>query len=190
MNWSWFAWKDDVIAIQSSRKARANLGTTDLRTKTSRGRLTRLMHEFADIMRADLKPGEEPPKTGPVFPEYAAMDNKSKSRRFDAYLTHCGVPVEDNGHSRTPHSCRHTWTCLMLASGENEMLVKQYAGHSEKEMTEHYAEQQERFRKRVRAEEWEPGELRLQPPSDGVDEPSPAETSNVIAGPWRRSTAN
>ncbi len=55
----------------------------------------------------------------------------------------------------------------MLASGENQILVQQYAGHADSEMTSHYALSQDAFRGRVRKAGWEPGELRLRDFSAG-----------------------
>lgn len=116
-----------------------------------RARITRFMEEHADVMK-DQKDAH-----GPVFPHLRRVTNKHFQDRFNEYLAHCGVTVGE----RTPHSTRHTWTCLMLASGENEMLVQQYAGHSQKEMTAYYAREQDRYRRQVERAGWARGELRL-----------------------------
>lgn len=116
-----------------------------------RARITRFMDEHADVMK-DAKD-----RHGPVFPEYRHVSNKHFQDAFNRYLAHCAVSVGE----RTPHSTRHTWTCLMLASGENEMLVQQYAGHSQKEMTAYYAREQDRYRRQVEKAKWPRGELRL-----------------------------
>jgi integrase len=116
-----------------------------------RARITRFMEEHADVMK-DQKNAH-----GPVFPDLRKATNAKFQSRFNNYLVHCGVSVGE----RTPHSTRHTWTCLMLASGENEMLVQQYAGHSQKEMTAYYAREQDRYRRQVEKAKWPRGELRL-----------------------------
>lgn len=152
---SWLLWDAKRIAIQVDKRDRAQRGNEGFRTKSGRGRLIRMMDEFAAIIRPLADKAEDL-----VLPDYAKMPRKTRQDRFERYLKHCGITVGE----RTPHSCRHTWCCLMLASGENEMLVKQYAGHSEKEMTEHYAQQQEMYRVQVAKEGWARGELSLQAP--------------------------
>ncbi len=56
---------------------------------------------------------------------------------------------------------------MMLASGENEILVQQYAGHDDKAMTKHYARQQDSYRVQIARAGWERGELRLRDFSPG-----------------------
>ncbi len=126
MEWGWINWDAQRIRLSFERKARASVGTTAAKvwkTKSRRERITRLAAEFATVM----KPAEGDIPTGLVFPSLKAMGTRSLQERFNRFLRHCGVEVK----GRTPHSCRHTWTCLMLASGENEILVQQYAGHSQ-----------------------------------------------------------
>jgi integrase len=159
MDWSWFMWDAERLRMVIDKKERARVDLNAVKAfvpKNKRLRITRLMAEYADIMRPT---GPVIPMCGPVF-GFASRSNKSlqtTDKGFNGLLEAAGVPVR----GRTPHSCRHTWTCLMLASGENEMLVKQYAGHSEKEMTEHYAQSQEEFRVQVAREGWAKGELSL-----------------------------
>lgn len=149
----WFLWDAQRLRLVISKKRRAQPGAVgEFRTKNLHERVTRLHLEYIGLMRP--KSGK---LSGPLFPDLLKMDRKGRQRLFDRYVTDCGITVGD----RTPHSCRHTWTCLMLASGENEILVKQYAGHSEKEMTEHYAKQQDLYRVEVEREGWPRGELCL-----------------------------
>jgi integrase len=148
MRWDWFLWEPMRIAVKMS---------AEFITKTARERLTRLMEELSITMKPD---GE---MQGPVFPDLIKLDNTAVQRRFDNYLADCNVTVGD----RTPHSCRHTWTAMMLASGENEILVQQYAGHDDKAMTKHYAKQQDSFRVQIARAGWERGELRLRDFSPG-----------------------
>lgn len=155
MDWSWFKWQAERVEIQVSRKPRAERQAGDMMTKNRRARFTDLPPEYAEIMRNYA--GGNPPAKGPVFPELNDGDRDRRIRRFEEFVDDCGVEL--NG--RTPHSCRHTWTCLKLASGEQEILVKQIAGHSEREMTEHYGKHQQLFVVQVRKEGWKPGDMWL-----------------------------
>lgn len=182
MEWPWFMWDAQRIRLSFAKKARAVAGTsatTAWKTKSRRERITRLASEFAAIMKP--APGETP--TGLVFPDLKPMGTRPLQARFDSFLRHSGLEVK----GRTPHSCRHTWTCLMLASGENEILVQQYAGHSQKEMTAHYAQSQEEFRVQVAREGWARGELSLMaPPVEATPKAKPAKSvaaTEPIPGP-------
>jgi integrase len=123
-----------------------------------RARVTRLMEEFAEAIKWQALRIQ-----GPVFPQYRDMPNWQFQAAFESYLAHCGIMAltPQAKKKRTPHSTRHTWTCLMLASGENEILVQHYAGHTQKEMTGYYARQQDIFRRQVEKAGWPKGELRL-----------------------------
>jgi integrase len=142
LQWDWFQWEAQRITVRMS---------DSFITKTGRERVTRLMEELATTMKPDA------PTTGPVFPDLIGLDNTAIQRRFDNYVADCGVTVGN----RTPHSCRHAWTAMMLASGENEILVQQYAGHDDKAMTKHYAKQQDAYRVQITRAGWARGELRL-----------------------------
>lgn len=148
LQWDWFLWEDERIVVRFS---------DDFITKSGRERITRLMHELKEIMQP------EGDMRGPVFPELIHADRALVKQRFESFLWHCDVPID----GRTPHSCRHTWTSLMLASGENQILVQQYAGHDDKAMTGHYAKQQDFYLARVRQAGWERGQLRLRDFSPG-----------------------
>lgn len=168
MEWPWIMWDAQRIRLSFAMKARATAGASasvQWMTKSRRERITRLCAEYAKLM----KPAGEIP-TGHIFPDLVDKGTRPLQDRFDSFLRHCGVEVL----GRTPHSCRHTWTCLMLASGENEILVQQYAGHSQKEMTAHYAQSQEEYRVQVAREGWARGELALM---------KAPKSPTVIAGP-------
>lgn len=62
---------------------------------------------------------------------------------------------------RTPHSARHCYISLMLASGENETMVQLIAGHEELSTTARYGRTQVLYRHAVR--KWKPGIFRLMP---------------------------
>jgi integrase len=175
LDWSWFMWdaKRIRMVIEKKDRARPGLNTvTPWQPKNKRARITRLMEEYAEIMQP--KGATTLHATGPVFPDLKNYSNKALQSGFESLLKHAGVTVR----GLTPHSCRHTWTALMLASGENEMLVQQYAGHSQKEMTAHYAQSQEEFRVQVAREGWARGELSLiAPPQCTVGTTKPTVTS-------------
>lgn len=167
MDWDWFLWDDACIQMFLSDEACAAI-TAEVAEegevfvpKNGRARLTRLMDELLATMKPDAK------TSGAVFPELRDLDTSGFSRRFHAYVKHCGVNAAATIPRRTPHSTRHTWTCLMLASQENQAQVQQYAGHSTSDMTKHYAALQDRFRVRVRKAGWPAGELRLRDFSTG-----------------------
>jgi integrase len=147
MCWEWFLWDDMRIAMPLPGKG----------SKEKRSRITRLMVEFFEIMkpRAQVR--------GRCFPEYAHISNGLWQARFNSYCAVAGVEIMSPLWSkpRTPYSFRHTWTCLMLASGEESGLVQTYQGHSTQEMQRYYAKQQDMFRHRVGKSGWERGELRL-----------------------------
>jgi integrase len=75
--------------------------------------------------------------------------------RLDRWCTDCGVTLGD----RTPHSTRHTWIALKLACGENQLAVRDMAGHSSLDTTAGYARNQMAYRDAVR--DWPRGVLRF-----------------------------
>ncbi len=154
LDWSWFRWEDKYFSLPASRKPRASRLVGDVSTKTGHWRPGRIQDEFAAIIRAGVDPV---PTAGQIFPEYAGLDRSARQRRHDDFVEACGVLLGN----RTPHSCRHTWTCLMLASGEQQDLVQMYAGHNNEDMRRHYGRQQFRFIEQVRREGWKPGQFQL-----------------------------
>jgi len=67
-----------------------------------------------------------------------------------------------------PHSCRHTYGGLMLASGYDSMLLRHAMGHRQADTTGDYSESATMFRAEISDEGWEPGELLLCPDRDSV----------------------
>jgi integrase len=74
---------------------------------------------------------------------------------FKAYLKRCGVAPGD----RSPHSARHTWVSLLLASGENVFFVAGEAGHEALITTQGYARGQGAYRDGVI--DWKRGVFQL-----------------------------
>jgi integrase len=114
-------------------------------------------------LRAILRPLARP--HGFIHPtEYQTNDNKVHQRAFDKFLVDCGIEVRD----RTPHCTRHTWACLLLASGIATAVVKKWAGHSSLSTTEGYADHAADLEPSVR--DWTRGEMRLMTSASPVAE--------------------
>ncbi len=60
-----------------------------------------------------------------------------------------------------PHSCRHTFGGMMLATGYDSMLLRQTMGHEQSDTTGDYSQSATMFRAEITEEGWKPGELRL-----------------------------
>ena len=84
-------------------------------------------------------------------------DNKRHQKKFDGFLTSCGIDVRD----RTPHSTRHTWASVCIATGAPTALVKKWAGHSDLTTTEGYVGSADSYDRPVRLLDWERGEFDL-----------------------------
>lgn len=88
----------------------------------------------------------------------AAKPNRKKAwRMFHQYVDGRGVTCGE----RSPHSTRHTWIPLMMATGEDSAFVQLWAGHTEIETTIGYSEARDAMRAAVTG--WPRGELRLMP---------------------------
>lgn len=150
LSWDWLHWDAMRIAMKIDH-------LTPKGSHERRARITCFQDEFAELVRPSAQ------LQGLMFPDLRYLDSATFQHRFESFLAHCGVELLAEGaeKKRTPHSTRHTWTCLMLATGENSILVQHYAGHTEQEMTAHYARQQEMYRRQVEKAGWKRGELRL-----------------------------
>ncbi len=80
-------------------------------------------------------------------------DGRNQWEKMVEYLDTCKV----ERHGRAAHSTRHTWVAMMLAGGENEIQVRDWAGHEDLETTSGYAKTQETYRTSVRS--WPRGRL-------------------------------
>lgn len=94
------------------------------------------------------------PSVGPDEPVCPVIDS-SGSRAFRAFLRSAGVPIE----GRTPHSCRHTYASIMVATGIPDQLLKGYMGHESTQTTAGYTSQATRYVHAV--EHWGRGKLRI-----------------------------
>ncbi len=86
-------------------------------------------------------------------------DGRNQWEKMVEYLDTCKV----ERHGRAAHSTRHTWVAMMLAGGENEIQVRDWAGHEDLETTSGYAKTQEAYRASVRS--WPRGRLCFRSPS-------------------------
>lgn len=75
------------------------------------------------------------PGAGAVAPLPGAHSTVQMGRHFRAFLRHCGLDAGE----RTPHSCRHTYGAMMIATGCPDILVKAYMGHESVATTADYA---------------------------------------------------
>jgi integrase len=97
------------------------------RLKRGKERLVPLQARLAEILG--------PAGQGTVAPLTGARSTVQMGRHFRTYLDHCGIKPGQ----RTPHSCRHTYGALMIATGCPDILVKAYMGHEAVATTADYA---------------------------------------------------
>ena len=122
--------------------------------KGRKQRLVPVQVELRTILRLYRRGGGD--FEGYLFPPaLRRADGGNLSKRFDAFLERCGIPK--NG--RSTHSLRHCYAGLMTATGEPTALLQAYMGHSQSDMTRHYAQMAARFRDFV--DGWGRGKLRL-----------------------------
>lgn len=142
LRWQDIDWKAPSIGV------RLQPGIYSL--KRDKERVVPMQAELKSILLPLAKPA------GFIHPaEHRTTDNKVHQRAFEKFLDDCGV--ERRG--RTPHCTRHTWACLLLASGISTAVVKKWAGHSSLQTTEGYAESAADLEPAVR--DWKRGEMRL-----------------------------
>jgi len=129
----------------------------DFSLKTDEERHIPLQPELADILRP-LRRTE-----GWVIADDAIRNAPDKLRwsQFIRFLRRCGL--EPAG--RSPHSTRHSWVSMMLATGCNLLDVKDWAGHRNLTTTERYAGERGSYRTTVAG--WPAGALRLRHPESG-----------------------
>ncbi len=174
LRWETIEWKANRIMVKDwSRHAGANPKS---RLKFKKDRVIPLQAELAATLKSEQTKHQVIPTTGWVFPdELRFATTKSHGGRFENYLKTCDVAQEGMTGRRTPHSTRHTYLSIMLATGENELAVMIYAGHNELSTTHGYTRTQIIFRDEVKA--WERGLLHLRAAQ------SPCEGQSVAAVP-------
>ena len=154
LRWDSIEWRASRIVVRDWRAVKG--ANPEFRLKFKKERVIPLQPEFHAILKKIAKVG----KAGWVFPDDLRLaSTKSHAGRLAAYLKHCDVPQVGVTGKRTPHSTRHTYLSLMLATGENELAVMLYAGHNELSTTRGYTRTQVLYRNDVKG--WERGEFRL-----------------------------
>lgn len=155
IKWQWIDWDANRIRVHLDPQ---------YRKKFDKEHVTKLQPEHKEALQAwaDEICTRDPkviiPRAqlrGYLFDEdFRKLTSAGHNHRFQAYLEECGVPLDD----RSPHSCRHNYIAIMLATGEQLTLVQEFVAHEfNKKTTAKYAKSQSRFRDLVDA--WPRGEL-------------------------------
>ncbi len=125
-----------------------------LRGKGRKERLVPLQPELATLLRLYRRAGND--HDGFLFPDNIRRDDGGNlARRFDAFIKAADIPKA----GRSTHSLRHCYAGLMTGSGEPTALLQAYMGHSQSDMTQHYAQAAARYRSGVAA--WGRGKFTL-----------------------------
>lgn len=146
IRWEWIDWEGEVICIKQHESYRLKRGYE---------RMVPLQPELAEILREH---GGESYQIlrGPVLPEADLAQTKNNGcngYNFKRYLKVNGIEVD----GRSPHSCRHTWISLMLATGQNIYQVMQGSGHRVLATVQGYAHAMPR----AGVKDWGSGEMHL-----------------------------
>jgi integrase len=121
LEWQDIRWSEKRIHIR--------LKPEHYRLKGQKERYAPLQSELADILRPLAQPHG-------WIAQAEARENRDTCRWFfRKLLRRCGIAM--NG--RSPHSCRHTWVSLCIASGMDSFEVMDYAGHASLNTTLRYA---------------------------------------------------
>ena len=132
----------------TERKLHVRLKTT-YRLKGMKERWAALPDELIEILRPMAKPH------GWIIDDKTRTNQKSWRWFFMKVLRAAGI--EQDG--RSPHSTRHTWAALSIASGVEAVRVMEEAGHSNIATTMRYIRCASLYRDAVRG--WSAGEFRL-----------------------------
>ncbi len=119
------------------------------RLKGQKERYAPLPDELVDILRPMAKPH------GWIVDDKTRINRKTWRWFFMKLLRVASVKVD----GRSPHSTRHTWAALSIASGLDSFLVMELAGHSNLSTTLRYARSASFYRDAVKG--WAKGEFRL-----------------------------
>ena len=138
LHWEDIDWSGRMIIV----KLRAGA-----KIKRQRERLVPLQGELAEL----LEPYRD--RTGPMFPTLA----HNPYRGFQNFVKRAGVVLGD----RSPHSCRHSYSGIMTATGVPGSLLSAYLGHTSAATTMGYTKLSMRY---VHGTEgWPRGVLLLRP---------------------------
>jgi integrase len=120
LRWEWINWQAGTVSVRQA---------PGLKLKQGWERSIPFQPELVEI----LTPRRQ--ASGPILPEAAGESDDIRGRGFRAYCGRCGVVLGD----RSPHSTRHTWVSLMLATGLDSFAVQRAAGHRVVLTTQVYA---------------------------------------------------
>lgn len=123
----------------------------DYRVKRSKERLAPLLLELREILIARRKP------TGYIV-DADRLRLRSRRVQWEAFRAYCTASGFDPGRL-SPHSTRHTWAAMQLATGQNLSLVRRQLGHDDITTTDGYADAVEQYTAGVRG--WPRGQLCL-----------------------------
>ena len=128
----------------------------DFDLKTDEERHVPLQEELAAILKPLVQ------ADGWIVSDEAIRKASAKGLwvQFRRFLDRCGVKPQ----KRSPHSTRHSWVAMMLATGSNLLDVKEWAGHRNLSTTERYAGERGTYRTTVVG--WPPGGLCLRTCAD------------------------
>lgn len=157
LRWEDFDWEGRLVRV---RKGKGN-----------KARVVPMQDELHDLLAPLGGPEAKTPRVG-QFNAALAKTDKGAWAAFRRLLGLAKVdpergtdPTTDMPLRLSPHSARHTYAALQLATGTDAMLLRMSMGHSEDEMTEHYARQVASFKRQVEQEGWKRGQFRLMVPS-------------------------
>lgn len=142
LEWQDIGWREKQISVLLKPKYYS--------LKRQKERLVPLQDELAAILNPMAKPA------GWIVSEDRIRTKKASYRgRFKTFLR----SLEIASGQRTIHSMRHSFTALLLATGENVFAVRDILGHSDLQTTAGYAKSQMRYREAVK--DWPRGEFKL-----------------------------
>ena len=156
LRWEDILWQQQLIRV--------------VKGKGGSGRLVPLQPDLREILSPIGGPDAKRQRVGSVVGKIAS-NRKAEWHAFRAVLDHAGIEPDVRTGALSgrmerlhPHTCRHTFAAMMLASGVDSLLLQQYLGHRDGSMTGHYTKLSAMFAAEAKAEKWEAGVLRLLTP--------------------------
>jgi integrase len=158
LNWQDILWDQQLLKVTKGKGAAA--------------RLVPLQPDLREILAPLGGPDAKRPRIGRIVASAAFTgDRKLEWYRFRRLLRLAGVKADQGKDAITgrmarlhPHSCRHTFGGMMLASGWDSMLLRHAMGHQSADMTGDYSKSATTYRAEIGKEGWTPGRLCLLAP--------------------------
>jgi integrase len=159
LRWEWIDFKAMRIFVRDWRKLPGANPLFALKFKKER--IIPLQPELSKLIKKIAQ------HQGWVVPDKLRMSSsRGHLSRFKTYVQKVlGGRADAEGNDidvvgdRSPHSCRHCYIALSLATGENDTLVQIYAGHRQLTTTATYGRSQVEYREI--AKKWQPGIFQL-----------------------------